>query len=465
MPIQQDPAILGAIKQRQGARDEITRILNKETKPRQQDITQSTFENVRMSLGQRDKARSTDEVFGGRVNAMVSPQMDIYKVADEAVKAGSEQAKAMMETFGQFADNPEDLASLWAAAEQDPEEITAQNAATFAARKSRELGLKSVKRIQAENQQMFGEARLLAAEMKAVKEAEKGQGAFNSMYGVQAPVASAVPQMPMDTSQMRIIQPRNPNAELLPPPAIEGTQPQPMPEMAPKGGNLISVNDVQVDASRFAPAIREANILTPEKLISRIDTIRTKDKQFINDITQGDEARKVLAEVGYSRNALNELSRQGLSTGKLQNFVGQLVNQPQFEVLSKAGSATAILQRVAGTGAVSNFDAQELKNQVMDPAKNPATIRVVLGAMEAEAKNQLEFADYLDWYVSAFGTKTGANQLWKQFRKENPMIEFDFKAMQPMYLPGFNADWRQWVGGQRVPTSQGQDLKSKYGLE
>lgn len=165
MPIQQNGgmAITDMLGQRKKATDTITKILNKETKPASQDYARSMFENVAASNAYSPvqyKPREAQQVFEERRASEIAPQATMLDMIDGTIKAGGEQTKAIHEAFKSFADTDENLAALYQAAQDDPEEITSANAATFAARKARELGFRSAKSMQAEAQLNYSKAKL-----------------------------------------------------------------------------------------------------------------------------------------------------------------------------------------------------------------------------------------------------------------------------------------------------------------
>jgi hypothetical protein len=467
MPVPQDPAILEAIQNRRKASDEITRILNKETKPATQDRARSLSNdlmsyNSNLPQVMRPQVADANQMFAQRRANEVKPQMDILSFSQQIIDAGGSNTKAIQDSFGMFADNPEDLAKLWAAAEADPEEITPQNAATFAARKAQELGLRSVKRMQAENQQAFGEARLLAAEAKAAKEANNGVSWIGGGVPDAAAPANNEP-LPTDASLIQG------GGALLPPPVSATEKPdqtvfQGNPQAQPQAGS-IEVNGTVINPELFKQGIGTARSLGSDAKIAAAAekyNLQTTGR-YKSAMDMAAEAQKSLQTVGSAREALNQLIAEKKSTGIVQNFLGTIGNDPRFELIERAKASLAMKERVPGTGAVSNFDAQQLVNQVVAGSKSPEYNRLVMAFIEASSTNAQQYADFLQWYVNAFGSENGAQNVWEKFRKENPMIRQVGNSPQPEYLSGFNADWREWVkGGQKV----GQpDLKSKYGLE
>jgi len=81
--------------------------------------------------------------------------------------------------------------------------------------------------------------------------------------------------------------------------------------------------------------------------------------------------------------------------------------------------------------------------------------RLWIAVRRAELENAKQYAQFYNWYVGAFGptaASSEANDVWQKFRESNPMVGGDTQT-GPQVLPGYNADWRQWVAGQRAPAA------------
>jgi hypothetical protein len=154
MPVQQGyGSIADLVGERKKASDTITSILNKETKPNYGDAGRS-FSQTMMAINDPKlfKPQTTQEAFESRRQSAIAPYAAQVSVLDSDIQKGQDEAKSIISSFQQFADNPDDLALLFDAAQNDPEEVNSSNAATFAARKAKELGLQSAKKMQAQAQ-------------------------------------------------------------------------------------------------------------------------------------------------------------------------------------------------------------------------------------------------------------------------------------------------------------------------
>lgn len=223
MPIQNTYSINDLVKERKSASDTITNMLKRQQsmggKPTHSDLYDATFSQMQALSGAANvpPPRTMEQVRDERVASEMRPSLDILKVVDDSIKAGSEEAKRLKEAADMFADNPEDLARLFEAANSDAEEVNSSNAASFFATKARELGLRSVKKQQADAQLNYSLAKMNNGSSQIIP---YGAGAISteqpSLVTTPAVTASGVTADGKDMSGM-----------LMPPPAIEGSSPNP----------------------------------------------------------------------------------------------------------------------------------------------------------------------------------------------------------------------------------------------
>lgn len=429
MPIYQEgSSISDMLGQRKKAGDTITSILNKETKPRSRDVAGALTQNL-MAVNDSNlyKPTTTQAAFEGRRAAEIAPQAALMDVIDGTIKAGGTETKAIMDTFGQFADNPEDLAKLVSAAHEAPEDITSANAATFAARKAQELGLQSAKKMQAQAQMNY-------SLNKGTKKEDKAS----------APTW-------LDSEQPRLVPSSEvtmgPDGLLLPPP--ESGSGASAPVSAPQ---TASVNGRNVDLSKFPSGVAAAKDYGDRKTIRSVafDIIKGKDAQEVLQLSKG--ADKALVDLDSAEQALNNIVSKGGTTGVAQDVIGTWLNNPDFEILNKVRAGTAMTQRVPGTGAVSDFDARQLVAQVAGGDKSVPANRLMLATLKAQNQNAKQYGDYYRWYVNAFGTTDGLDSTWDEFRKANPMVGRDAKG-NPVELPGAKANWEDYFSGKVRPAT------------
>lgn len=154
-------------------RDDITKILNQRTKPTMEDVASAgtqRFLGVINPLRYKDPG-SVEDVAQARAAREVAPHMDELKILQDAATAGHADSRALMETFGKFASDPDQLSQMVRAAVDSPEEITPLNAARFAATYAQQHGF-------GESSRRIRQAEVADAEAK-VKATEALAGARN----------------------------------------------------------------------------------------------------------------------------------------------------------------------------------------------------------------------------------------------------------------------------------------------
>lgn len=448
MPIQQSAgSISDLIGQRKKTTDTITSILNKETSPGYGDIGRAASQTMMAINDPRlFKPTTAQEAFQGRRDAELAPQLAIQGIQDAGIKSGESEAKSIMDSFGQFADNPEDLAKLVTAAHEDPEPINAANAATFAARKASELGLRSAKKMQAQAQLNYslnkGKAKTKEVNAPAWLDSEQR-------------TSTGETSVPLDSPQLINAGPSD--TILMPPPVANETQGDigldggSTPTTAVAIPKIADVNGVSVDLNKVPGLVASARDYGDRASIRKAgETILLKDKGVHDLLEAADGSSAVLAKMDNAEAALNNILAKGGTTGLMQNQIGTLLNNPDFEILNSVKAASAMLQRVPGTGAVSDFDAKNLLKQVAGGDLSPSANRLLLATTKAQAENARQFGEFYRWYIPAGGTTSGAQEAWAQFRKENKMVGRNGKG-EPVLLPGYETNWKDYFSGKAAP--------------
>jgi hypothetical protein len=128
--------------------DMITNILQQHAQPTMQDVSQNATQNFQniagMALGKDNPyppSGTVQNTANENLKGQLTAPMTALDVLQKAAEMGHTQASDVLNTFKEFAPDPGDLQQLVEAAHRDSQQITPQNAATWAAQKSSELGL------------------------------------------------------------------------------------------------------------------------------------------------------------------------------------------------------------------------------------------------------------------------------------------------------------------------------------
>lgn len=142
------PSILDSVQsspQTQQAADAITSILQRRANPGVADAAQAATANFTNQIDPNNlKAPGSvtpQDIASQQTDAPLKAQAGLLDLMQQAAKAGDARSTKVLDTFKQFAPDPDQLAKLVQAAHDDPEQITEANAASWAARKSQELQL------------------------------------------------------------------------------------------------------------------------------------------------------------------------------------------------------------------------------------------------------------------------------------------------------------------------------------
>lgn len=130
--------------------DTITSILQQHAQPSLSDTAQAATQNFVGQINPNDLKAPGSVTPQGQANTNAAEELKtpvaMIDILKQAADTGNAQSKAVLDTFGQFAPDPGDLGKLVQAAHDDPQQITPQNAASWAAAKAAELKLGSVKK-------------------------------------------------------------------------------------------------------------------------------------------------------------------------------------------------------------------------------------------------------------------------------------------------------------------------------
>lgn len=130
--------------QTQQAVDTITSILQKHAQPTLTDASMAAQQNLMGITNPNDIKLPTvtpQAVANSNAEAESAAPASMLDVLQKAASSGNAQSSSIIDTFKQFAPDPGDLSKLVQAAHEDPQQITPQNAASWAAQKAPQLGL------------------------------------------------------------------------------------------------------------------------------------------------------------------------------------------------------------------------------------------------------------------------------------------------------------------------------------
>ena len=192
------------------------------------------------------------------------------------------------------------------------------------------------------------------------------------------------------------------------------------------------------------------------------DMLKNERKAFeVADVDRSDNLSQATRVEDLSREFLALNARAETGTGMLAIPLAR-----QFEIFGNAdlqrmqsiSAELAPLNRVAGTGAVSNYDAEQLTQQAPSVEKTAAANRMILEYRLRAAKNLQEKTAFERAYFEANQTMQGAQKEWDAYKETNPLA---IKVAPQKGAPGkgslpfvLNEDRLSWQDYFKLPAEE-----------
>lgn len=171
----------------------------------------------------------------------------------------------------------------------------------------------------------------------------------------------------------------------------------------------------------------------------RLQLMKDSEKQATTASTSADTARSENAQLDRFLKLNQENTRTGPVMGMLPNL------SDTAKEMESISADMARHQRQPGEGAVSDFDAKQFKLIVPSTSNSPETNRKLAMARQAANKAQMEKAEFLRAYQTAYGHLHGADYAWMQYANDNPI----FSREKQGEINDKRADWRSYFSKQR----------------
>jgi soluble lytic murein transglycosylase-like protein len=191
-----------------------------------------------------------------------------------------------------------------------------------------------------------------------------------------------------------------------------------------------------------------------ERAAQRYKSLLTQDDRSVKKVeeltkkTQDVDAMLASAQ-SYIQNAGDTGGMGGTGAG-IQNLYAAAF-QPQKNIATKnmdaLGAQFMAMNRVAGTGSVSDFEAKQYLRAGVSSANEPETNKEIIRKMGYLNELDKQYADFLETYKGDKGTLEGADSIWRKYVQDNPALvkdqsgNFVENAKRP--------DWKTWIQGQK----------------
>jgi hypothetical protein len=160
---------------------------------------------------------------------------------------------------------------------------------------------------------------------------------------------------------------------------------------------------------------------------------------------------------------LSQIQKTGGLSGMIANtpFVGGIVRafDPELSEMKSIQDRLTPQQRVAGSGATSDFDARMFQSAVMGVNKPAAANANITKAMRTKAQDELAQQQFMNDFLAANGHVNGADKAWQQYLDANPI--FDPTATpESIKLNPARKTYQEFFGSQQP--AQPTQAASKY---
>lgn len=200
-----------------------------------------------------------------------------------------------------------------------------------------------------------------------------------------------------------------------------------------------------------------------ERAAQRYKSLLTQDDRSVKKVeeltkkTQDVDAMLASAQ-SYIQNAGDTGGIGGIGAG-IQN-IGSALFQPEKNIATKnmdaLGAQFMAMNRVAGTGSVSDFEAKQYLRAGVSSANEPETNREIIRKMGYLNELDKQYADFLETYKGDKGTLEGADSIWRKYVQGNPALVKD--SAGNLVENSKRPDWKTWIQG-----TKGSQMQSMAG--
>lgn len=203
---------------------------------------------------------------------------------------------------------------------------------------------------------------------------------------------------------------------------------------------LTAKNMTPKDASTFA---RNTQLSAQKRL---------EDPDFLQALSK---ARGNIADT----NRLTDLMDVQDTGGVLINtpLIGSAMKKfdPELNEMQSIQDRLTPQQRVAGSGATSDFDAKMFQNALPSPDKPKATNENIIKAIQTRENDTLNYQSFLSDYLDVNGHLNGADKYWQEYINNNPIFD---PTKNDMTLNANRMDYKSYFGGSGGATPQQPDM-------
>ena len=162
-------------------------------------------------------------------------------------------------------------------------------------------------------------------------------------------------------------------------------------------------------------------------------------------------AQNKIAKVSEFRKMNKETGTGGVYDGPILPGLFKSFARATDSNFSNMEAITAELapqNRQPGAGATSDYDAQQFERATVGVDKPGPANKNIAVAIEGQAKRDIGYSKFVDWYFQTHKTNQGMDQAWQEYVDSNPI--FDRASPNNFEVNKSAVGWDQWFGVRRA---------------
>ena len=119
---------------------------------------------------------------------------------------------------------------------------------------------------------------------------------------------------------------------------------------------------------------------------------------------------------------------------------------PEIRELDAIQAEVARTKNTPGSGAISDFDANQFLQMTYGKDKPTETNRMLIQAQRVANDATIQRRQFAEWYKQNYGTTNGFQEAWSRYAQDNPIFD---PASVSGGTPALNANsknWREYFG-------------------
>ncbi len=189
------------------------------------------------------------------------------------------------------------------------------------------------------------------------------------------------------------------------------------------------------DYNEYAAQKIKLQTQATDRALKDLETKRESIRNLDEIITSAEEG---IAKAGQTGGLVPGVRRLGDTALSIIPGLGdaadqRLVGDALLDTVAQKGVG---LNRIAGTGAMSDFESKALFSSFIGKDKTPEQNSKILEKLKQTRETQNEYLSFKRNWIDTYGTDQGSDTAWEGYKKINPIVvkkdngEFDFNSQR-----------------------------------